>query len=522
MNPRGDGRARLPRRPAVSLWASLACFYALTGAGHSGFVDGYLLFLTARSIVEEHTVSIPPQAAMGRLTRVGTDGRLYGVFFPALALAHLPALAAARLLPGVQPEAAGRTLDPLVRDEFWAQFTNAWVMATTATVLFCCGVALGFSTRASLCVVLLAAVAGPLWAYSRIDSTEALQSLSLVGAAYFVIRGRWLAVGAMLALVILTKPTNVILVPWFLITCWTEAGRARRIATARAVGPVIASLLAVGLYDQVRFGSPLDVGYSVGPSMLTHDPIDGAAVLLLSPSYGLLFFWPASALAIVGAVSFGRKFPREALLIGGVFLTLLAVYAPFRYYWGTCWGPRYLIPAVPLLALFLLPLATKPRGWLLAMIVASAVLGVAVQGIAVGSSYWQQVIGVTRHLAYPGRERFHRDPRVSPLRLGAWWVRAAVVRHVRSEERALDEIRHPPWNSAFPWRDPSAAVADLAGLRGLDLWAAPAGWRMPYRSIRREPTGFLIPSSPPLRVLLAASGFLAFLSLAASIARGDP
>src|SRR3989442_256562 len=84
-------------------------------------------------------------------------------------------------------------------------------------------------------------------------------------------------------------------------------------------------------------------------------------VQLFSLGHGLLGFCPGFALLPGVAREFGRRFPAEALLIGAVSLSVLAVYSKWWAYWGMSWGPRFLVPTLPLLGLVLLPLTERGR-----------------------------------------------------------------------------------------------------------------------------------------------------------------
>ena len=120
----------------------------------------------------------------------------------------------------------------------------------------------------------------------RRTSTEPLQTLSLVFAAYAVVRSRqsrsavwlWLGGGG-LALAILTKPVLVLAVPAFVLYVLSEGildGERRsiletirdaqwwRVAIARQATllvPVLLGLAVTLWLNVVRFGSPLNFGY---------------------------------------------------------------------------------------------------------------------------------------------------------------------------------------------------------------------------------------------------------------------
>ncbi|MGH7896420.1 MAG: hypothetical protein ACREQQ_00590, partial [Candidatus Binatia bacterium] len=288
---------------AGSLWVFLFCFYGVTGTGHSSLSDGYLLFLTARNLLVEADPSIPPVFLGGE--KLGRNGKYYCKYGPGLAIAHLPMLLAARALPVLEPRVDHGGVDPLERDEFFAVLSNAWLMATAVTLVFLCGVRLGFTVRQSAAVAGVTAFASPLWLYARIDSTEALQTTALIAAFHFLLAWRknarsaslWLG-GAALGVALLAKPANLLLAPWFAAYALAaEPARGRRAGAALAFfAPFALAVASVGLYNYLRFGDALDTGFDFQKETFSQPLLRGMAKMLLSPSYGMIVFWPASLL----------------------------------------------------------------------------------------------------------------------------------------------------------------------------------------------------------------------------------
>jgi hypothetical protein len=107
---------------------------------------------------------------------------------------------------------------------------------------------------------------------------------------------------------------------------------------------------------------------------------DGFVGNLVSPAKGLLFFGP---LAILGLVGLGVARRRLLLFMSaGGLLALLSLHAKvvnWSGHWG--WGPRYLVPAIPLCLLGLgVLIASRRSRWIIA---ALAVPSVLVQFLAV-------------------------------------------------------------------------------------------------------------------------------------------
>jgi hypothetical protein len=153
----------------------------------------------------------------------------------------------------------------------------------------------------------------------------------------------------------------------FFYALW-RAGALKR-AAAYAAGAVAGSL-PVFAYNWWALGSPFKLAYSKAVAViglsghaslgLNSDgffgitlPRPGAAVDLLFASRGLLVLTPVVVMAVVGVVLMHRRGRRAeawtvAAVAGAYFLYNIAYWQP---YGGGTPGPRFLIPALPFLAL---------------------------------------------------------------------------------------------------------------------------------------------------------------------------
>jgi hypothetical protein len=194
-------------------------------------------------------------------------------------------------------------------------------------------------------------------------------------------------VGAGAGLALLMRVDSAILVVPFLgLGAWLASGRSWRAAITFAAG-LLPAVLVTAAYDMVRFGAPWRVGYEA--QHFNHPVLVGLYGLLLSPAAGLLLYVPLLPVALAGMPAAWRRTP----VLAGTAVALLLVRLPFYAAWAWwsaywVWGPRYLSPAMPALAVGLLevfrrwprlrPLARAPALALLALSAAVQLVGVTV------------------------------------------------------------------------------------------------------------------------------------------------
>ena len=335
--------------PALKLFVLLLALYLLTFKGGFEAIDELALYTLSESLVQVGDFSrtqlafTPFHAPVGALE-------------PGLPLVAAPLYWLARQFQSVNNIHVVMLLNPALT-------------AATAALIYLITRRLGYSHAAALVAALGYGVATLAWPYARTLYREPLVAFGWSAAFLSLLEWRlqgkplWaLLAVALLALTVLVKVTAVVAIPFLLLLAlFDDDGRldARTLALAGALLTVgaaffllVFSLRFEGLEPLTRF-----VRWSPATSLLR---IYGQ---LLSPGKGLLFYMPAALLFPLGALAIVSA-PREevargagpsptgwplALATVGPLLALAVAYSGYSaWYGGLSWGPRFLVPGLPL------------------------------------------------------------------------------------------------------------------------------------------------------------------------------
>ena len=128
--------------------------------------------------------------------------------------------------------------------------------------------------------------------------------------------------------------------------------RKRSRASAVVLYALVASPSAAiwAWYNYVRFGSVWQTS-PVEPNYFSLGHLGaGLYGFLLSPGKSIFLYIPALPIAIYGTYRMSQFKPLIAAFAGFIALYHLLIYALWTaWHGGWCWGPRFLLPAVPLL-----------------------------------------------------------------------------------------------------------------------------------------------------------------------------
>jgi hypothetical protein len=349
--------------PALFLGLVLVGLATLPPGSYS--VDGVSMLAVSDSLITQHSFAVPCD-----IGTPGLGGTCYSSWYPLFSIVMVPFAAVGRALASVAHTPV-RPVETVV-----ALVASLLAAAGSAVMTAILARELGASRRATVAAAVGLYFGTELLTFSRTLFAEPLCAL-LVGLVTWGLlgTGRRRVIGHLaIPLLIHAKPQMI------LVGLGVAAAIALRDRSFRPVLTAgVATCIGVALYfayNDLRFGDPLNFGGSernaaaatgnFGPDSppIPVRAVIGVGVLLGSPGNGLVFYSPLAILGAIGLLR-TRRTRVGAACLGGT-IAVLAVYLLQPY--GNAWGTRYLVPALPLLAVGL----TALRGYLprLAIIVA--------------------------------------------------------------------------------------------------------------------------------------------------------
>jgi hypothetical protein len=322
-------------------------------------------------------------------------------------------------------------IDP---DAHWPLTVNAWltsalsvglVAALGVALFYRVAGALGGSSSEALIATIAFAFGTIYFPHATFLMEHDVAATALLAAFYLLFRIRsgltqagalraGLAVGAA---VLVTHTLLPIVALLALYLASANAGRHPRVWLRFGAGLALPVVIGAA-YDQIAFGSVWATSYQFeNPLFQDHGKVlglfgrpqlDVVALLLISPFRGLFVTSPV-LLAGVGALMAwlaGTTRRAEALLFLTTGLFLVLVNSSFNgWHGGYTIGPRYLIPAVPFLALPILSAARRYRRTTIGLTAVSAALMLVATAVDP-----QPPIGIAPWAAVSGRATWSYSP----------------------------------------------------------------------------------------------------------------
>ena len=400
--------------------------------GHSYSIDEELYLSATKSFIHLSSTADLADPGMARnlplLSEQNGRGE-HGAPFGVLAL-YAPFAIAAGLLSQCF---SGSTANEIYRLIFFS--ANSVYAALIATILFSISRMSGLNKRRAVSLSLIFSLCTYQWQYSANAFPQTLSALTTLSAFYFWCRYdensssrmNLCVSGFIFGLSVAVRLTNILFLPLFLLALFFRTNREFQIRIKGMFAFCLsgsALILLSGWFNWLRFGNPFATGYG---KVIFDTPIyEGVFGLLFSTGKGLIFYAPISAVALFGLRKSIISFPFRNTLAISIVVVQTAVYGKFEVWSGeNAYGPRYLIPVLPLVCILVIPLARIGKQWLVGMWLA-AITGFVFSGLMgklmyFNAVYWNQQPGLLQDMdatSLTAKQQYlawNFQPRSSPL-----------------------------------------------------------------------------------------------------------
>ncbi len=381
---------------AAGVFLLAVSVYILSGPGRIDMIDGQLRYEVTASLIDDGRPIIRDPALKFVGVR-GPNGLRYAHYNAGGSIVGLFPVWLGSLFP--DPDGELR--------RFLFSLTSCFLGAAAAALLYLFYLDLGISRKRALAWTLVSSFATLLWPASTSSFDNAQHAFFLLLAVYLGHRSATagparLAAWAGLAagVPILYQEYLAILAPALALStlAWpagpsgapnqelspnvVEAHGQRGSKTERSVGKMLLNapnflksldrhsqtryaLFIVGaglglalalVYNWFRFGSPFALGSALLERQfhfpLFGNPLVGLATLLLSPGKSIFLYSPPIILGLLGFRRLRRHVPSLGLTLLAASVILVLFLSNIAFVGGDwCWGPRYLVPLLPLWAL---------------------------------------------------------------------------------------------------------------------------------------------------------------------------
>ena len=304
-------------------------------------IDGNEVLQVAHSLITHHSFSVTSDVG----GMAGVDGQNYSIRYLLLPIVITPFVAVGIGLsnwlgmPALQVSA------------IFAVASSVILTVATAVFVALLALRLGSRQKGAYLAALCYAFGTIALTYAQTLFSEPLLAFLTVACVYFAFGNswrEWIGCSVLAALAILAKPAGIVIGP--VISLYFLAKRYSRLTI---LGPILVptvGLLVYAFYNYTRFGNPFITGQPVSVGLTFTGMPERFFGFLFGSGMGggLVWYCPPVVLAIVGARKTLQFKLLEILTILGIFLGFLLLHS----IWFCCgwdWGPRFLVPVLPLL-----------------------------------------------------------------------------------------------------------------------------------------------------------------------------
>ena len=329
----------------------------LSAKGHIEISDTDYSLRTARALVEEGTFLIePPDPDVAKAAPRIVDGKIYSKYGVGLAIILLPIVMLSKGL------ALASGVSESLTTGFLVSFYNVPFAIGALCFFHRICISLGAKARRATLATLILAIGTFFWKYTVTDYSEITQLFFLLGTTYYLLRGKdrdSVRASLMFSCLLLLKVVNILM--WgpcalYLILHHGGLNKQSFHHLLRFGSMVFLTGVGLLLYNHLRFGNPLETGYtSAGASFTLENFKRDFLDYFLSPQRGLFTFNPILLAPLALWPAFFRTHRNEAIFLLTIIVSWFLLMASWTsYQGGWAWGNRLLLITVPFL---LIPLS---------------------------------------------------------------------------------------------------------------------------------------------------------------------
>lgn len=343
-------------------------FYLLTARGNVTEADGIINFMTTRALVETASASLPCDLPDKLITQ-GNDDICYSKYGIGEPLLSVPLYLAGRLSSAPAPANPNELSLP----RLFVSTLNQFVTAVTCSLLYILGYRFTGVKKRAIELALVFGLFTIAWPYASASFSQPIIGLLLLAAITFFYSSNHSQINNFLAGVFLggaflvrvdSFPQIMAICVWAGYRDWSALNARRDSEKVRKefissiiiiLLPIAASFILFSLIQQNHFGSFFQTGYE-GEGW-THPFLTGFFGLLFSFGKGLVFYSPLVLLVPFGLYNLYREGIKDLPILAAILFVLsLLIYSSWWSWDGAwAWGPRFLVPSLPIFMIGLLP-----------------------------------------------------------------------------------------------------------------------------------------------------------------------
>ncbi len=466
---------------ALCVFTFFTLIFVFFGSGKYGG-DGLENYLTAESIVLDGDLAIydrPFDVKEMRYEKRGnlnqSSGRRVSGYGLGMALILVPFYLFGHIAAGLIPKIPHGYIT-----QFFVSLSNPLILALLAVLIFKFLLKLGYTFKTAFLSAAIYSFCTMNFIYCRSGFAEPMVALLIMSAAYYIYsfskenKPIILLVSAIcFAYAVFIKKSSLILLPGFLIyLVYIYRSKKEQKKSLQSLIlfllPLIIAFLAILLQNKIFYGGVSRNEFGTTSDMLANltrksFPVKGIYYYLLSSGKGYFIYNIALILGLFALKDFTKRSRGLLILLACLWLTNLFFYA-FIFTRGSIfsWGPRYLFPTLPFLALPLAEFIEKNNHFRRkATLFLFAGIGLLIQLPCLFINFSKYIFFIKEKLGLP---EYFIDfmPELSPIK-GAWMLFISLLkRHVTGCSEVF--LYNPDFKFVAPLK------SSLAGYDLIDIW----------------------------------------------------